>query len=63
MTTLSAFESWMVDRNLEYIKAEGIADVVSRLRNRGYYRVANAVLVIHNEQESLKQFKQNLKTI
>jgi len=40
---LSAFEKWMVKSNLQYVKAEGVAAVVARLKANGYSKVAAAV--------------------
>jgi hypothetical protein len=40
---LSPFDRWMVQRNLEYAKTEGVETVVARLRAQGYDRVASAV--------------------
>lgn len=45
-TTLTPFEHWMVERNLEYVKAEGLQPVLDRLRGQGYTRVANAVELV-----------------
>lgn len=44
---LDGFDWWLVDRNLEYVKTEGLAPVVARLRANGYLRVATAVEYEH----------------
>lgn len=41
---LDPFERWMVQRNIEYAKAEGLGAVVARLRDQGYGGVATALL-------------------
>ena len=41
--SLNGMEKWMLDRNIEYAKAEGVATVVSRLRSQGYARIADAL--------------------
>lgn len=40
---LDAFELWMVERSLEYVKTEGLQVVVARLKVNGYLRVARKV--------------------
>lgn len=45
---LNPFELWMVKSNMNYIKTEGIDVVVTRLRNNGYNRVADAVQKTYN---------------
>lgn len=47
---LDPVEKWMVKCNLEYVKAEGVATVVARLRAQGYERVAAAVEQAVKEQ-------------
>ncbi len=52
---LNAFDWWMVKRNLEYAKHEGIELVVSRLRRRGYRKVADVVQSSYDAKSLAKQ--------
>ena len=40
---MSRFTHWMIDRNVEYARTEGVETVTARLRAHGYHMVAEAV--------------------
>jgi hypothetical protein len=40
---LDGFDRWMVKRNVEHTKREGVERVLARLKAQGYFKVAAAV--------------------